>query len=243
MSVAESAPPVQARGSWPQPIRLRRGWAKGEARRWNDATPDATFRLVRGSRTFLDACTEYLLGIGAPSVLSPPLPRSSSEAWKSVGYREFVSLALMRAELIRRPAAPDHGIASGDVDLDLLLSIDRAAFDDFWQFDEFGLREAIDATSTKVTLTITGPDGVPIAYAVVGLGQAISYLQRLAVHPDFQGAGMGRSLVRAALRAALGAGARAMVLNTQQDNQAAIALYRSEGFVVQPDGLAVLRRE
>ena len=177
MSVAESAPPVQARGSWPQPIRLRRGWARGEARQWNDATPDATFRLVRGSGTFLNACTEYLLGIGAPSVLSPPLARASSGTWESVGYREFVPLALMRVELIRRVAAPDHLIASGDVDLDLLLSIDRAAFDDFWQFDEFGLREAIKATSTNVTLAIAGPEGNPIAYAVVGLGHAISYLQ------------------------------------------------------------------
>jgi len=243
MSVAESAPPVQARGSWPQPIRLRRGWAKGEARQWNNATPDATFRLVRGSSTFLDACTDYLLGIGAPSVLSPPLPRSSFGTWESVGYRKFISLSLMRMELSRSLSAPDRPITSGDVGLDTLLSIDQAAFDDFWQFDRFGLREAINATSTNMTLTIAGPVGDPIAYAVVGLGHAISYLQRLAVHPDWQGAGMGRSLVRAAQRTALDAGTRAMVLNTQEDNEAAIALYRSEGFVVQPDGLAVLRRK
>jgi hypothetical protein len=56
MSVTESAP-VQQRGSWPEPIRLRRGWAKAEARPWNDATPDASLRIIRGSAPFVDACT------------------------------------------------------------------------------------------------------------------------------------------------------------------------------------------
>ena len=70
MSLTESAP-VQQRGAWPEPIRLRRGWAKAEARPWNDATPDANLRIIRGSAPFVDACTAYLLAKGVPSVLSP----------------------------------------------------------------------------------------------------------------------------------------------------------------------------
>ena len=243
MSVTENASPVQARGSWPQPIRLRRGWAKGEARLWNDATPDATLRLVRGGSTFLDDCTVYLLDVGAPSVLSPPLPGPAARTWREVGYDPFVPLALMRLEINRRLPSADHLVSKGDVDTDLLLRIDRAAFDEFWQFDRLGLTEAINATTSHTILTIPGPEGNPVAYAVVGLGHAISYLQRLAVDPDWHGHGMGRSLVRSAVRVALGAGNRAMVLNTQEDNEAAIALYRSEGFVVQPEGLTVVRRE
>lgn len=243
MSVAESAAPVQARGSWPEPIKLRRGWAKGEARRWNASTPDATLRLVRGGAGFLDACTEYLLDVGAPSVLSPPLPRSAARTWESVGYEEFALLALMRMQLVRQGPTPDHLVSTEPVDLDFLLTIDRAAFDEFWQFDRHGLGEAIGATNESTTLTIHGPDGDPVAYAVLGIGHAISYLQRLAVHPDWQGAGMGRSLVRHSIRIAMSAGTHAMVLNTQEDNRAAISLYRSEGFVVQPEGLTVLRRE
>lgn len=243
MSVAESAPPVQPRGTWPDPIRLRRGWAKGEARRWNDAMPDANLRIIRGGAPFVDACTAYLLGIGIPSVLSPPLPGPAARTWESVGYTRFAPLALMRLELYRPLPTPDHLVVSGDVELDLLLAIDRAAFDEFWRFDRNGLNEAIHATSTNTTLAIAGPDGDPVAYAIVGLGHAISYLQRLAVHPDWQGTRMGRSLVRAAARKARTAGTRAMVLNTQEDNEAAISLYRSEGFVTQPEPLAVLRKE
>jgi ribosomal protein S18 acetylase RimI-like enzyme len=149
----------------------------------------------------------------------------------------------MRLELDQPIATPDHLVAKTGADLDLLLNIDRAAFDDFWQFNRLGLSEAINATTTNTILSIRGPDGQPVAYAVVGLGHAISYLQRLAVHPDWQGASMGRSLVRAATRTARAAGTRAMVLNTQQDNVPAIRLYESEGFTVQPEPLAVLRRE
>ncbi len=243
MSVAENALRVQPRGQWPEPIRLRRGWARAEARPWNDVTPDASLRLVRGGAPFIDACAEFLLEVGVPSVLSPPLPGSAVRTWESVGFAEFVPLALMRTELTRPLPTPDHLVVRGDVDLGLLLAIDRAAFDGFWRFDRLGLTEAIEATSANTILTIPGPDGVPVAYAVVGTGHAISYLQRLAVHPDWQGAGMGRSLVRVAARTARDAGTRAMVLNTQHDNDAAIALYESEGFVVQAEPLSVLRRE
>jgi ribosomal protein S18 acetylase RimI-like enzyme len=69
----------------------------------------------------------------------------------------------------------------------------------------------------------------------------MAYLQRLAVHPDWQGQQMGRSLTRGAARMALKAGSKAMILNTQADNDAAIALYESEGFVTLSEPLALLR--
>ncbi len=242
ISLTESASTVQSRGSWPEPVKLRRGWARAHARRWNDAVDDATLRVSRGGSPFIDACSAYLLEAGAPSVLSPPLTNSSAQAWESVGYEQFAPLALMRLDLDRSSATPDHLVSTGSVPVESLLDVDRAAFDAFWRFDRHGLQEAIDATSATTTLTIAGPDADPIAYAVLGLGNAISYLQRLAVHPSWQGAGMGRSLVRAAVRTARAAGSRAMVLNTQQDNEAAIGLYESEGFLIEPSALAVLQR-
>lgn len=74
-----------------------------------------------------------------------------------------------------------------------------------------------------------------------GNGHAISYLQRVAVDPVWQGQGMGRSLVRAAARSARRNGSKAMLLNTQFDNDSAITLYESEGFVQLPESLAVLK--
>ena len=52
---------------------------------------------------------------------------------------------------------------------------------------------------------------------------------------------MGRSLVRAAGRHARSGGARGILLNTQFDNESAIGLYRSEGFQLVPERLALVR--
>ena len=242
MALAESPIPVFQRGDWPGPLTLRRGWARAEARPWNDVTPDAVIHLVRGGTSFLQACTNRLLELGAPTVISPPLARSARRNWERAGYRQFLDLALMRLPLEGQIAAPDHLVVGTSVDeMDGLLAIDRAAFAEFWRFDADGIHEALGATSRSVLLVIRGSDGEPIGYSVVGHGHALSYLQRVAVHPTWQGQGMGRSLVRASARAARNAGARAMLLNTQFENTLAIDLYHSEGFVTLHEPLAVLR--
>ncbi|MEN8233420.1 MAG: GNAT family N-acetyltransferase [Actinomycetota bacterium] len=231
------------RGSWPEPIRFRRGWARAEARRWNDLVPDASLRLVRGGSAFLSLCADRLNELGAPHVYSPPLPATSRRPWEEAGFVEFVPLAFMRLDVTEPIPSPDHlVITPPEPQVAHLLSIDHAAFDEFWRFDRFGMAEAIAATGKAKTLLIRGPDGEPIAFAIVGFGHAISYLQRLAVHPDWQGRGMGRSLIRASARMASAAGSRAVILNTQTDNSAAIDLYESEGFETLTEPLAVLRR-
>lgn len=53
----------------------------------------------------------------------------------------------------------------------------------------------------------------------------------LAVAPEGRRRGAGRALLRGALKAAEQGGATAMFLEVADDNAAAVALYRSEGFV------------
>lgn len=233
---------VTQRGEWPGPVVFRRGWARATARPWNDAEADAALRLMRGGDSFLQACTQRLLANGAPSVLSPPLPRNARRTWEDAGYRQFLDLALMRLGLETTPAAPSHLVVETDDDrLDELMEIDAAAFSPFWRFDGQGLREAMDATGRSSVLIIRNSEGRAAGFAIVGFGSAISYLQRVAVHPDWQGHGMGRSLLRVAARKARAAGARVMLLNTQQDNDPALALYESEGYVRLPEPLSLLR--
>ncbi len=242
MALADGAPRVVVRGEWPEPATLRRGWARAEARRWNETNADASLRLVRGGAVFLEACAHTLLSLGAPSVLSPPLPESTQRVWKTAGFTVHTELALMRATLEDRIPTTDHLVVQATVEeLDDMLDIDQAAFDEFWQFDRLGLMEAVEATGRSEIYVIRGSEGRAIAYAVIGFGHAISYLQRAAVSPEWQGNGMGRSLVRAVMRRAQASGARAILLNTQFDNERAISLYRSEGFTVLPDPLALLR--
>lgn len=243
MALAETPFKMTMRGTWPGPLTLRRNWARAEARPWNDSNADASLRLVRGGGGFLAACSEHLFSVGVPSVLSPPLPPNARSTWVDAGFEPSLDLALMRLELVQQPSCPDHLVVDGAaLGHEPLLEIDRAAFSDFWRFDSNGLSEAIGATAASDILIIRDQDGGATGFAVVGYGSAIAYLQRVAVHPRWQGRGMGRSLVRAAARKARAGGAAVMLLNTQFDNEPAIDLYESEGFVLLPEALTLMRR-
>ncbi len=242
MALAESPFRVAHKGSWPGPVTFRRGWSRADARPWNAGSPEASLRLLRGGSAFLTACTDQLYELGAGSVVSPPLPGNARATWHDAGYESFIDLALMRKTLDRQLPCPDHLVVeTNDIELDELLAIDAAAFSDFWRFDANGLQEAIEATGHSSILIIHDGGGHAAGFAVVGYGSAISYLQRVAVDPRWQGQGMGRSLVRVAARKARTSGAQVMLLNTQFDNHPAIALYESEDFVRLPEPLALLR--
>jgi ribosomal protein S18 acetylase RimI-like enzyme len=199
-------------------------------------------RVVRGGSGFIGACVEKLKLVGAPGVLSTPLARSARKPWETAGFGDFIDLALMRLGLDEPIPAPQHLVVrEDDPDLEAMLEIDRLAFPSFWRFDKLALIESTRATNKSSVFVIRDGDQGIAGFAVVGFGHAISYLQRVAIHPDWQGQGMGRSLVRAAGRSARRSGSRAILLNTQFDNTSAIGLYEAEGFVQLPESLAVLK--
>ena len=243
MALAETSPSrVFQRGNWPGSISLRKGWARAEARPWNDVVDDASLRLVRGGAGFIEACTERLLALGAPAVLSSPLAPSARRPWETAGFVDHLDLALMRLSLDASVQAPQHlVIKDDDFEIDAMLAIDHAAFPPFWRFDRAALLESTHATSQAGVFVIRDGSAGITGFAVVGYGHAISYLQRVAVHPMWQGQGMGRSLIRAAARSARRQGSKAMLLNTQFENGPAIALYESEGYLLLPESLAVLK--
>jgi len=234
---------VRVEGNWPEPITLRKGWARAESRPWNEVVPMAHLRLCRGGGpSFIDDCVDALGEVGVTGVLSPPLPPSAQKSWRDASFDRHADLALFRRELDRIPP-PGHLVVAGtEEDLDEALRIDAAAFDDFWQFDRRALVEAMAATPRSVFQVVRHPSGGLAGFAVSGAGTTIAYLQRLAVDPESQGSGIGRSLVRSSARWAKREGAHALILNTQLDNAPAIGLYHSEGFAVLDEPLAVLKR-
>ncbi len=242
MALVDSPHRVFQRGTWPGSVSLRRGWARAEARPWNATVDDASLRVLRGGSGFIGACVDKLNLAGAPAVLSSPLSRSARKPWESAGFVDYISLALMRLGLDAPIPPPQHLVARVDKpDLEAMLTIDWSAFPEFWRFDHLALVESTQATSKSSVFVIKDGDLGIAGFAVVGYGHAISYLQRVAVEPKWQGQGMGRSLIRAAARSARRHGSRALLLNTQFDNSAAIGLYEAEGYTQLPESLAVLK--
>lgn len=125
-----------------------------------------------------------------------------------------------------------------------VLAVDAAAFDDFWRLDDPGLDEAQAATPVsrlRVAETFS-PGGAPAVagYAVCGRAGPRGYLQRLAVVPSAQRAGVGTALVVDGLTWMRRRGAQRAVVNTQEGNASALALYERLGFERQAEGLVVL---
>lgn len=233
---------VRVEGVWPEPITLRRGWARAESRPWNDVVPMAHLRLMRGGGTqFLSDCVDALREVGASAVLSPPLPRSAQQTWCDAEFVHHADLALLRTTLDRIPPPAHLVLVGGEADVEEALRIDAAAFDDFWRFDQRAMCEAMASTPRAVLHVVRNAAGGLAGFAVSGAGTSIAYLQRLAVDPGSQGRGIGRSLVRSSARWAKRMGSRVLMLNTQIDNDGAIALYESEGFVALKEPLAVLK--
>jgi len=120
-----------------------------------------------------------------------------------------------------------------------VLEVDRAAFAPPWRLDPAGLREALLATPS-VRFRVAVVAGRVVGYAVTGKAGWRGYLQRVAVHPDHTGRGLGRTLVADGLDWLERRGARRCVVNTQEGNAAALHLYEALGFRPEPRGLDVL---
>jgi [ribosomal protein S18]-alanine N-acetyltransferase len=228
-------------GVWPGPVTLRRGWAKAQARPWNDDFPDPAVRLDRGSQEFLRAVAEHLGPWGSGNVYSPALYPSATKVWTSAGFTLFRLLDVMELMLGAEIGPPVHEVEpTNSPDWSRLLEIDGLAFDGFWKMSEAGLLEAMKATPRAVVFTARVDDELA-GYALVGSQMTVSYLQRVAVAPSHAGRGIGGSLVRASAHWANKRGARALVLNLRPENDRARHLYEREGFHARETPLHLLR--
>lgn len=126
-------------------------------------------------------------------------------------------------------APPDpllHLRASSVADLPVLALLDAAAFPPLWHFDEPALHELL-LTSR---LQLASMAGTIVGYTALSTSKSSAHLARLAVHPQFQGHGLGRLLLEDALHYAQAQGIDTVMLNTQVHNRTAQHLYRSVGF-------------
>jgi len=234
---------VRVTGNWPGVVTLRRGWARAESRPWNKEVPLAHLRMQRGNSAFIGDCVEALCELGAPGVLSPPLPLSAQRLWREADFLPHAELALLRLDLdLGRVGTLSHMVVTGsNSDIREALRIDAASFDEFWRFDRNAMEEAMSSTRNSVIHVVRKAGGGLAGFAITGVGVTIAYLQRLAVDPACQNRGIGSSLVRSSARWAQREGARSLMLNTQLENDPAIRLYEAEGFRILSEPLAVLK--
>ena len=99
----------------------------------------------------------------------------------------------------------------------------------FAQDDPWNPAAFLDALAAGYHYLAARERGSLIGYAGLARAGSEAEVHTLAVAPAHQGRGIGRALLRALLDHAVGA---TVFLEVRTDNEPAIALYRSEGFVV-----------
>lgn len=194
------------------------------------------------SATALAHALEQLRSQGYTSALTPALTLSEQSVFLAHGFTVHERLHLLRHDLYNLPeaTAAHTALRRGRArDIDAVLHLDGLAFDGFWRFDLQGLLDARHATPHSRFRVAWNGDRV-VGYHIAGVARRLGYLQRLAVHPEFHGRGIGTALVGDALRWCRRRGCDSVLVNTQEINQRALALYRHLGFDDEPTGLAVL---
>ena len=211
---------------------------------WKGSCSTSLVVPLAGGSVDVDAVAEVseaIVGMGFTEVLTAALGPREQAPFLEWGYLHHEPLRLLEADLGERPPPPAlRTRRMRRRDLAGVLAIDSASFTPFWQFDADSLAETGSATPVS-RCRVVRREGAVLGYAVTGHAGSTGFVQRLAVDPSGRGGGIGSSLLADGLAWLRRRGAGNVLVNTQPDNERALALYGHFGFVENPDGLAVLR--
>jgi ribosomal protein S18 acetylase RimI-like enzyme len=158
------------------------------------------------------------------------------------GFRPLDSLVLLRVDL----DGLGHGGESAGARVTRLWArhhpaaahVDQLSFGAAWGNDAQSLADIRRATPAHWARRVGSGRRVD-AFAISGAGGRTGYVQRLAVHPDHRRSGIANALVHDALAWMGARGLSSALVNTGEDNTAALALYERWGFRRLADRLTV----
>jgi ribosomal protein S18 acetylase RimI-like enzyme len=118
-----------------------------------------------------------------------------------------------------------------EADFDKLADLETAAFAPLWRHSAHALRLA---SQRAFSFDMAVWEETAVAFQLSSRTENGAHLVRLTVHPDYQGQGIGSTLLAYALAGYHQRGLHTVTLNTQIDNFPSQKLYRNFGF--QPSG-------
>ena len=236
---------VAALAATPDPPDV--GWVRLAAAEGADveAVLDALWHVTR--ETLIEMKASQIVCMMVDDWLTPHLAR-----WGFAHYTDVVVLtrkhgatklpatsARKRSPILGLAFAPRarlRPVKAGD--LPAIAEVDNAAFAPPWQYSldvvQQALAHADCATMAEVNGGIAG-------YQISSGGRQGGHLARLAVRPEYQGQGVGRALVSETIRYFEKRNAPRITVNTQSDNDASLAVYRSLGFELTGESYTVWR--
>jgi len=217
----------------------RKGIVMGALFAWPDESPVAWVRLA----ALDDALgVDEWLNVALPSVLDRLRHRGTHKlAWMDYGgwagsylrahgfkrLTEVMTLAKLDRVLPDTSGGNTRLRLASDTDIPAIVVVDQAALPPHWWHSVTTIRRR-DVTPHH--LAVAKVAGAVVGYAEGELRLPAAHLNRIAVHPDHQGHGIGALLLRDALRVFWKRGVERVTLNTQSDNRRSQRLYRRFGF-------------
>jgi len=185
-------------------------------------------------------CLDELTRKGMRQVVTSALSPLERDVFLAAGFVVRERLHLLAHDLRHCPdsSSPARLRRARGADRAAVLALDRRAFDRFWGMDDAGLSEALAAT--PISRFRLAMDHQVAGYGVFGRAGDRGYVQRLAVDPDRFRRGIGTRLLADGLRWMRRHHVRQAMVNTQEGNDPALALYLHVGFRLEPTGLTVL---
>lgn len=223
------------------------GWARVAP--WRGQREIAHLVLAEGApppKSAVDECLDRLRHAGYTAIVTSALTAADSLPFVDAGFavRERLHLLEHLLDDVPQPCDNEPPLRRAwRSDRSSVLELDALAFDDFWRLEPDGLSDALHATPAVRFRVGDSYRSRPAAYSITGRAGQRGYLQRVAVHPNERRHGWGRVLVYDALRWLRRHGTHRALVNTQWENEAALALYDACGFRRLPVGLCVLDRD
>ena len=125
-------------------------------------------------------------------------------------------------------------------DLPALVALDEAAFDPLWHNASQAFAHALENLPYFVVAELAGQT---VGYLFSSLQGDRGHLNRVTVHPDYQGRGIGARLLTEAIEFFRTEKVKVVTLNTQKDNAVSQRLYRHFGFRPIGEEALVLKRD
>jgi ribosomal protein S18 acetylase RimI-like enzyme len=167
----------------------------------------------------------------SPYMAAIPMQRWFQMVLERAGFEQTHRVVMLSWEAFRGALtsnAPEVNIRPMNYDdLPEVEAVDVAAFPPVWQNSQNSLALAYGQAAVA---TVLEEEGRIIGYQISTPTPMGGHLARLAVHPDYQGRGLGLALVNDLLSQFQRRGAQSVTVNTQQDNRVSLSLYEKVGF-------------